>query len=165
MPFKPFSILIAGLLLFSLACLPARYTMQDLPGEQLRFGAYGGFAGSHKEYIMLKNGQVFLLESLGARRDTSQLESFAGREVRPLFKRLDSLRLHKYDFNYPGNMTWFLRQIGETTDITVQWGDPVWDVRADVADFHRELNAFVKDRKELPKEEVAPEKPKEPTFW
>ncbi len=165
MPFKPFFLLIAGLLVSSPSCLPVKYSLSDLPDEQIRFGSYGGFTGAHKEYILLKNGQAFVLQSIGARQDSSQLEPFAGREVKPLFKQLDSLRLHKYNFNYPGNMTWFLRQIGETTDITVQWGDPMWEVRAEVADFHRELNDLVKDRKHLPKEESAPDKPKEPTFW
>lgn len=162
MSLKPFLLLITGLLVCGTSCVPVQHTLGSLPDEQLRMGSGGGFSGARKEYILLKNGQAFLTEAVGSRQDTLELQAFTRREGRDLFHRLDSLRLHKYDFNYPGNMYYFIRQTDEKVDHTVQWGDPRWEVRPDIERFFRELSESVEKRKVLPKPE---EKPKEPTFW
>ena len=157
---------VLGILLFG-ACLPARYTFDKLPDQQLRFGSGGGFSGALQEYVLLRNGQIFLFETGPGKRDTFELQSLSKADTRILFGELDTLRLQKYDFNYPGNMSYFIRLTDEQTDQTVQWGDPRWAVRKEVSQFHSELTAIMDNRKVVfdVKKDREKEKPKEPTFW
>lgn len=155
-----------ALLLFA-SCLPVKYGLDELPDQQLRFGSGGGIAGSFQEYLLLANGQIFLFELGFGKSDTFELQALSKSDARILYKEMDSLRLHKYDFNYPGNMSYFIRQADEMTEHTVQWGNPRWEVRPDVAEFFTQLNAIVDNRKVIfdvkkDKEEL---KDKEPTFW
>ena len=156
---------LAGLFLLIAACIPTRYTLDGLPDEQLRFGSGGGFTGAFHEYLLLQNGQVFLFESNPGKKDTFELQSLSRTDTRMVFRQLDSLRLHKYDFNHPGNMTYFIRQTDELIDHTVQWGDARWAIREVISQYHAGLKAMMDNRKVIkdPKEEK--EEPKEPTFW
>lgn len=155
---------VLGLSLFA-ACVHARFTLDELPDDQLRFGSGGGFAGAYKEYLLLDNGQVFLFEFGPAKKDTFELQSLTRQETKMVFKELDSLRLQKYDFNYPGNMSYYVRLSDEQTEHSVQWGDPRWTVRPDIAEFHSELKSLMDNRKVIFNPKVAREKPKESEIW
>ena len=149
--------------LFIVSCLPVKHTLDTLPDEQLYFGSGGGFTGAVKEYLLLRNGQVFLFDIGINKQDTFELEGLPRLDARDLFKRLDTLRLHTYDFVYPGNMRYYIRQTDEQTDHTIQWGDPRWEVRADVVRFYQDLVALMDNRrvifdKQVDKEGVKKEK-------
>ena len=40
-------------------CKNSKYTADNLPAEQIRFGKGGGFTGIEKSWTLLENGQVF----------------------------------------------------------------------------------------------------------
>ena len=154
-------LMVLGLLLFA-ACIPVKYTLEKLPDQQLYFGSGGGFTGAAREYLVLDNGQVFFFEIGVNRQDTFELETLAKPETRDLFKRLDSLRLHKYDFVYPGNMRYYIRETDEQIDHTIQWGDPQWQIRPDVESFFRDLAALMENRSVIDDFKEPSEKPKDP---
>ncbi|MBK7410296.1 MAG: hypothetical protein IPL49_07620 [Saprospirales bacterium] len=152
---------ILVLLLFA-ACLPVKYALDNLPDQQLYFGSGGGFSGASKEYLVLHNGQVYLFELGVHKQDTFELQTIPRPEARKLFMQLDSLRLHKYDFVYPGNMRYYIRETDAQTDHTIQWGDPRWDVRSDVVQFYQELTALMENRKVISDFKEENKKPKDP---
>lgn len=152
---------VLGLLLFA-ACLPVKYALEDLPDQQLYFGSGGGFTGASKEYLVLQNGQVYLFDLGVHKQDTFELETIPRLEARGLFKQLDSLRLQKYNFVYPGNMRYYIRETDAQIDITIQWGDPQWTVRSDVEQFYQELTALMENRKVISDFKEENKKPKDP---
>jgi len=153
-----------GLLLFA-ACVQPKFTLDELPDDQLRFGSGGGFAGAYKEFLLLDNGQVFLFEFGPAKKDTFELQSLSRRETKAIFKQLDTLRLQKYDFDFPGNMSYYVRVSDELTEHSVQWGDPEWTVRPDIAQFHTDLKSLMDNRKVIYNPKEARKKTKEQEIW
>ncbi|MCB9284955.1 MAG: hypothetical protein H6563_12835 [Lewinellaceae bacterium] len=153
-----------GAVLF-LACLPVKYSLDELPAEQLYFGSGGGFTGATREFLLLRNGQVFRFENGVNKKDTFELEPLSRMDARDVFHRLDTLRLHNYNFAFPGNMRNFIRETDAQTDYIIQWGDPRYEVREDVAQFFQDLNALMDNRRvilDLKAEKPGAKKEKDP---
>lgn len=158
-------LLLLVLLPFVLPCCKTtNYTIDALPETRIYFGEGGGFAGTVTEYLLLPNGQLFVKP-----QGTStfvELNGLARKESKALFKQLDSLRLHKYDFNKPGNLYKYVRQTNEEIDHKVTWGLPDLPVRPDIQRMYKSLKAAVqgKKRKDGEEEEEKQEEEK-PYGW
>lgn len=113
-----FGILI---LLGLTSCFLTRYTPDKLPLKRLEFGQGGGVSGAVKEYTVLPNGQVFVHNSLD--NYYLELERIKPRTFKRAWHTLDSLRVLKYDFYFPGNVYAFLRLSDEEVEHEITW-DP-----------------------------------------
>ena len=154
-------------LLLLIACLPQKYSVLNPPPTQFRLGNGGGFSGLSKEFRILENGQIFLLEMATWRQDTFELEPLSRAKTRELFRQLEELRLTRYAFNFPGDMSYYLRTSDERIDHTVQWGDPRRTVREDVEQFYLDWKALLEERRVVSQIKYAPPGAKngEPVFW
>lgn len=155
-----------ALFLFN-ACSTQKYQIDQLPPTQLRMGNGGGFSGLSKEFRVLENGQIFLFELASWRKDTFELEPLPRAKARELFREMEALRLPRYDFNFPGDMAYFLRTSDEIIDHAVQWGDPRRKVRADVEAFYLKWKSLLEGQRVIGQIKYQPAKPKngEPVFW
>ncbi|MCB0640031.1 MAG: hypothetical protein KDC44_00255 [Phaeodactylibacter sp.] len=158
-------LLLLFLPLSFFCCKTTTYTLDELPDTRVYFGEGGGFAGTLTEYLLLPNGQLFVKP-----QGTStfvELNGLARKESKLLFKQLDSLRLHKYDFNKPGNLYKYLRQTDAEIDHRVTWGMPDVPVRPDVQRMYKSLKAAVEGKKRKDgEEEDEPKKEEEkPYGW
>lgn len=129
-------IFLSALLLLA-SCEIPQYAYKELPEHRIHFGSGGGFTGVVTEYVITPNGQVF--RKYSNRQEADELTPFTPREARGFFESLDSLRLHKYEFNHPDNLYYFLRQVDDQIDHTVQWGRIEKPIREDVEAFYNRL--------------------------
>lgn len=126
---------------FFVTCKQPKYTADNLPTKQLRWGNGGGFVGKEKTYILLENGQVFNRDMAN---NASELPKTKARKAKALFKSAESLGLAKLDFNHPGNVYYFIEfQEGDVVN-RIAWGDPSIPVDKSIAAFYAELETLLK---------------------
>ncbi|MEM1217423.1 MAG: hypothetical protein AAGH79_00850 [Bacteroidota bacterium] len=140
-----FAVLIVGCIF---SCTPPQYSYGELPEVRIHFGAGGGVAGLKSEFILLENGQVFrsVAQPTGKVLEQEELKPNTKREAKDYFKRLDSMRIVKYDFFHPDNYYYFLRMVDDQIDHKLEWGDLDHPVRVDVQSFYQDLQKMVDGR-------------------
>lgn len=123
--------LVSLALLFSF-CKQHKYTAENLPEQQIRFGKGGGFTGVETMYTLLENGQLF---------DTSkkELPKIKARTAKGYFKTLETLGLSALPFSHPGNTYSFVEIPGASGVNRIVWGDANYPVDAAVKDFYTKL--------------------------
>jgi hypothetical protein len=138
------SLALAAVALLLLFCKhQPKFTADNLPQQQLRWGNGGGYAGRETTYTLLSNGQVFkqelkdtLAETVKTRRKTAAA----------IYKTAESLNLAKLEFEHPGNIYSFLEwQDGDVVQ-RISWGDPAIPVNADIKSLYGQLNALLKQK-------------------
>ena len=125
-----------------LSCQTSQVTSpESFPGQQIIISEGGGFSGQTTQYILLDNGQVFIKtvfpESI---KEIDHLDKKSSREI---FNRLDLLNIKDIKFLHPGNMTYLLAtRVGEDY-YEIKWGDPAYQVPAEVLDYYQFIRAQV----------------------
>jgi hypothetical protein len=128
----------AGLFWF---CKHPRYTADQLPEKQIRFGTGGGFVGRETLFSVLENGQMFKKGPDGL---TSALPDIKSRKAKSLFKSLAKSDFANLSFQHPSNVYSFVEiPVGRDGYHRVTWGDPAHPVDARVQDLFDQLNALV----------------------
>ena len=110
----PYSILL--LVFFSCKT----YQIDSLPNEQIVFGNGGGITGATTSYILLKNGQVFKINSL--KRDTTKLAKIKPSAAKPYFEQMIHLDWEKMAINQPGNTYQFIAYTTSENSYRATWG-------------------------------------------
>lgn len=123
--------LMSFALLFSF-CKQHKYTAENLPEQQIRFGKGGGFTGVETMYTLLENGQLF---DAGKK----ELPKIKTRTAKGYFKTLETLGGKSLQFSHPGNTYSFIEIPGTTGINRIVWGDANYPVDAAVKDFYTKL--------------------------
>ncbi|MCR9287855.1 MAG: hypothetical protein NXI23_10755 [Bacteroidetes bacterium] len=123
-------------------CKTTKYTPTTFPEKQIIFGDGGGFSGVITEYTLLENGQFFKKTSL--EKEHQELKRLKKKEAIKIYEQKESLRLHKFDINHPGNLYYFLRLTDEELDHTITWGAGDYNLREEIMDFYKVLRALIK---------------------
>jgi len=108
------------LLIILFSCQSQQFTIENLPQRQLVFGKGGGMVGSVDAYILLENGQLFHTNSLT--KKSEELVQVGKAKTKELFDQLEALKLGNMDFNHPGNIYYFIEDVGEDGNKKVVWG-------------------------------------------
>ena len=120
-----------------------KFTADNLPTQQLRWGSGGGVVGKEKTNILLKNGQVFKRDINGAIQEWDKAKT---KTATALFETAASLGLQKMAFNHPGNLYNFLEyQDGDAVSRLV-WGDPKTPLDPSLESLYNQLNELVKTK-------------------
>lgn len=127
--------LSASLLVF--ACKGARYTADNLPAKQLRWGTGGGFVGKENTQILLENGQIFAQDIMGK---TSSAGKTKAKKALALFKTAEALGLEKMDFQHPANIYSFIELRDGDMVSRIVWGDASYPVGKPVEALFGQLN-------------------------
>ena len=88
--------------------------------SNFHFGNYGGFTGQRLEYSVSMDGSVTLFDSM--KGETSDYAKWNPKEAEMLFLEVDKLDLPNTNFNYPGNMSYFIGISNEDDRADVIWG-------------------------------------------
>ncbi len=134
-------IAVASLLVFCKH--QPKFTADNLPAQQLRWGNGGGVVGKQTTYTLLNNGQIFkqqlkdtLTETVKTKRKTAAA----------LYKTAESLNLSKLEFQHPGNIYSFLEWQDSNAVHRITWGDPAHPVDAGVKSLYGQLNELLKQK-------------------
>ena len=118
-----------------------KFTADNLPPQQLRWGKGGGFVGKETSYTLLQNGQLFASEMAGP---LNALKQGKAKAAAGLFKAATKLELAKKEFNYPGNTYSFIEIKDGDAIQRITWGDPTYTVDAGVQALFERLNGLIK---------------------
>ena len=116
--FSPIFLLSALLSFFS--CKSTQYTPENYPDAQITFGNGGGFAGTYTNYYLFENGQLF--RNTTAKPDFEKVKKVKARTVKQIFNNYKTFQLKDYQFNNPGNMTYYIEHKQAGHSHKIQWG-------------------------------------------
>lgn len=121
-----------------------KFTADNLPTKQLRWGKGGGFVGKETAYTLLENGQIFVREMGGALTESPRTK---GKKALAAYKLAETLGLSKLDFNHPGNTYSFLEwQEGDAVK-RIAWGDANEPVDGNLQSLFDTLNGLLTQKK------------------
>lgn len=84
-----------------LAACAKKYSVTELPKNQLHFGNGGGFTGKVSDFLILENGQVFYKEPFG--QDYLEIGKIKAKQAKVLYKQVadfQSVIVNKPSNNY-----------------------------------------------------------------
>jgi hypothetical protein len=136
---KPFSLL---LLVFSIlmvvSCGNTKKINENQSNRYFLMGSGGGFTSVYTTYRIHSSGKVEMSKS--ALKGYSFFKNLPTDSVKKMFSDLDALSLASYNFNSPGNITYFLVVDGHM----VKWGAATKPVRNDISIFFEQARKFLK---------------------
>ncbi len=109
------------MLLSIFACKSAHFTPKNFKGDQLSIGSSGGVTGMMKEYVLLKNGKLFL--SNGITGDWKEVKILKKSTTREIFTKAEELGISTLKFKHPGNMTYYLILKQPERSNEIKWGE------------------------------------------
>jgi uncharacterized protein YdbL (DUF1318 family) len=147
----PFPIII--LLFLGLSSCTREIATDKMPATQIAFGHGGGFTGLVHEYALLKNGYIVKIQKDSATQRI--VKKIGKKKAATYFAAVDSMRLHTWLYNVPGNIYHYviLKQEGKK-DNKIVWDGSGNDSHApkNIEDFHMKLSAELPKKKEKHKE-------------
>lgn len=122
-------------------CKNTKYTADQLPKEQIRFGKGGGIVGVEKTYTLLENGQVFEKVINGGLRG---LDGVKKKKATALFRTAETLGLAKAGFQYPGNTYSYIEVPLADGFNRISWGDNQHPIDSSIQNYFKALMEMVK---------------------
>jgi hypothetical protein len=117
-----------------------------LPATQIVFGQGGGFTGAIQEYALLQDGRIVEIRKDSATQHI--VEKMSKKKTAGFYAQVDSMRLHTWLYNRPGNIYHYviLKREGKK-DNKIVWDGSGNDVHApkNIEEYYKRLMA------ELPK--------------
>lgn len=121
---------------------------EKLPATQIVFGHGGGFTGAIHEYALLQDGRIIEIRKDSATQRI--VEKMNKKKAASFYSEVDSMRLHTWLYNVPGNIYHYviLKREGKK-DNKIVWDGGGTDSHApkNIEEFYKRLMA------ELPKKD------------
>jgi hypothetical protein len=136
----PLAIFVC-LLLFSCKT----YTPDELPDQQLRFGKGGGFTGMTTEYMLLKNGQLFVREGRAASGEWKEMEEVDKASAKALYRTWETNELFRQEVREPGNMYYFITMKKDSLDFRQSWGAAGYQPDTTFKSFYKRAMDLIED--------------------
>lgn len=96
-------------LLILVSCKLNYTSLSRLPKKQITIGSYGGYTGMNVNYIYLKNGQVYKLETLpGSTSKLSFHKQIPQKQVIQMFRAVKRIDFTQKAFAEPGNINTYI---------------------------------------------------------
>jgi hypothetical protein len=124
-----------------LACKNTKYAPGNFPDRQLRWGSGGGVVGKERMYILLDNGQIFVIEG---GKILSEVGSTKGKTAKALYETVATLGLEKINFQHPGNIYDFVEVLSGDSVHRISWGAKDQPVDPKIKDLFDQLNGLLK---------------------
>ena len=131
---------IINIFLFSIilsACNSQNSLPSDNKKEQIIFGSGGGFTGKVMEYTLLKNGELFLNNTL--KNENNKIKTLSKSETKEIFNKIKLLNIEKIQFKHPGNMYYFVKLKSKESINEVIWGDNKFSEPNEIKEFYKLL--------------------------
>lgn len=123
------------------ACKQTKYTTDNLPDQQLRWGSGGGYVGKETTYTLLESGQMFVRETGGK---LTEINGTKPKKAKALYETMRKLGLATLDFQHPGNTYSFIEVLSGDSLKRISWGEKDHPVDSNIRDLFGELNELVK---------------------
>lgn len=139
---------VTFLLFFGLCSCSHKIATENLPATQIVFGHGGGFTGAVHEYTLLQDGRIIEIHKDSATQRI--VEKIGKKKAAGFYAEVDSMRLHTWLYNVPGNIYHYviLKQEGKK-DNKIVWDGSGTDKYApkNIEEYYKRLMA------ELPKKD------------
>lgn len=133
-------ILLASLAIAGLSfCQSTRYTADQLPAKQIRWGSGGGFTGIESGYILLENGQLFKKEKNDGA--LTELPKAKRKTAENLFERCFTDQLLRMEYMKPRNTYYYLELADGNMVNRMSWAGE--DGPEEALQLCKELNALL----------------------
>ncbi len=129
-----------------LACGTTKYTPEDYPDSQVRWGSGGGFSGQMSRYALLDNGEIFYAKS--AVDSMVQIHTIDENLAKQLCSNATSLnlsQLRKVPTIGQSTMQHYMKVMGPDGNAEVQWSDPREIPNPSVTRLFNQLMAMAKN--------------------
>lgn len=133
---KRFIVILFVVAGINLSCGP-QGVLYDYQSTRIVFGSGGGFTGNVTEYTLDANGNLKMAESLTG--NESNLGKIKKSSLKKIYKALSELNLSGINSNQPGNMYYFIKEVGATDTNEVIWGNPDHETPEGVQEFYNLL--------------------------
>ena len=130
-----------------------RYTLEELPEEQLVFSFGGGFSGQYQEYMLLPNGQVFHRRKVINELPFRPYTDVDSKEARDLFATYRKLDFAALNYDEPGDMTYTIIHTRGDQSSTLTWGGPNTNPTEELRSYWRRAMQLLGDTEPLPASE------------
>lgn len=117
MKFK-FSLCCFVLLFTSAAC--QKYSIDNMPIDQIHFGEGGGITGAITEYCLLKNGQLFNKKHFT--EDYKSFKKIKKRTAKKLYKTCKKIELQEVQIDNPGDKYYYIAYETKGFKHKITWG-------------------------------------------
>lgn len=130
---KKLIILCLFLGYFGCSCGP-QGILYEYRDTEIVFGSGGGFTGQETEYHLDTRGNLFMIESLTGTK--TNLGKVKKADLKKIYKTLAEINLAEADYNQPGNMYYFIREINKGSTHQVIWGSNDQEVPDGIQEFY-----------------------------
>jgi len=131
--------------LFAFCSTPKYTNPVDFPEERITFGSGGGIAGFVTEYVLLKNGQLFMKKTTDEQYQA--LDRVDKDQVEQIFKNYEFLNIGSVQHDHPSNMYRFIQFDQKDAQHKITWGDANMPVEKNVDLLYGILNQLIKESK------------------
>lgn len=135
------ALFLIGVTLFY-SCSRKIIESRDLPKKQISIGSYGGFSGMNRKNIILKNGLVFVSETMPGGKETIRFErKIPKNTARKMFKIINNIDFKTLKTNDPCNMTNYIeRKRWLRKDHSYSWCNDIDTTQKTLSQIHSLLN-------------------------
>ncbi len=120
-----------------------KYTIDNMPDNQIHFGEGGGITGAITEYCLLKNGQLF--DKQHFTEDFKSFKKVKKRKAKKIFKASDKMDIEKIELNNPGDKYYFIAYETKNNNHRITWGGSKGDASPELLALYKSLKALTKD--------------------
>ncbi len=135
-------ILILSFLTVLFFSCKSQYSIDELPEKLLVFGSGGGMTGGVTTYTLLENGQLFSYNSIT--KENKERETLPKNMAKIFFEKMQALKLSEMNFNHPGNLYYFIKQVDGEEYYAVTWGSQDHEVSNECLALYKELVEKIK---------------------
>lgn len=135
------SLALPAMLALFFACKPTKFTAENFPDRQLRWGSGGGYTGKETMYALLENGQIFLRENTAGK--FTETAGAKPKRAKALYNLAETLGLAKIEFEHPGNTYKFIEVLNGDSAHRISWGMKNNPVNPQIEGLFRQLNELV----------------------
>lgn len=120
------------------------YTLSELPDQQLHFGSGGGFTGMTTEYMLLKNGQLFVRKGRAGSGAWEEMETVEKSAAKALYSTWENQALFKENIKKPGNIYQFITMKKDSLEYRQSWGASGYQPDESLQSFYQRAMDLVK---------------------
>lgn len=131
------------LTIFLMGC-SSQNQLSQYEGTEIVFGNGGGVSGQVTEFTLNTAGQIVLKERIG-----SQIKSVADLKkstTKKIYSQLSDINFSNINFNHPGNLYYFIREVKGDKTHEIVWGSPSQQVPSSIKEFYDYLMSNVSTR-------------------
>ena len=140
---KYFSFFLT-VLVFILAGCSSQNGLTKYENTEIVFGSGGGYTGLVIEYNINTDRELTRTNSLT--KETIELGKISKGKTKKLYEALSDLKLPLKEFDQPGNMYYYVKQVKGNKVVRVLWGDQTTDIPGGVKDYYDELMLIVQKK-------------------